>query len=806
MTSRHPNLLAGIRSSVTRIALAVGVLISLASLAHAGLNVTRLTPDFNPGSLPHIVNTALHLPVDVDVAPGNSDYFFVSQLGGLGSDGSDGDDITKADGRIVLLDRNTGSVDFNSPFLAIPDTNLFDPVGGVPEVGLFSTAFHPDFETNGKLYVSVAVNYPGPAPSLQPRDSRTPPFKLAVREYVADPNNITAGASFSKTIFEIDQPEFNHNGSWLGFNPIETAQGDNHLYITLGDGGGQHDPFNYGQDKEHLLGTVMRIDIDGDDFADPDINYAIPQDNPFVGVGVAGRDEIWAYGFRNPWRASFDRENGDMFIADVGQFTWEEINYLPGDVGPMDDRNFGWRAREGFVSTPTGPGIGDRPPTDNVNPIIAYLHGSGDFRGNSVAGGLVYRGPVEELYGMFIFADSVSGNIWGFDVDDIGTFDDDNPADSLVLLNDVLAPTDGGYVAIVGFAEDEQGNLLIIDHGFDGAGIGGHIYRVDFVLSGDYNNDGLVDAADYTVWRDNLGSAAGTLPNDTDGGTVGVAQYNTWKANYGQTLPGMLAQSSIPEPTTLWLLLGAGCCVAGMHRRRWSGGLVVVLLLVPTAPTLAISTGQLDDFQDGSVAAWGPNFSQVAENVADAGQEGAGDHALLASTIGAAGRTGSRLAIVNNDQWTGDWLSAGVRAIEFDALNPSDFDVRLWLGIAGPEPPLSSGAGGTYVSLASALLEVGSGWNRYRIAVTADDFEQATNHNTGSIDQALADVEQFRIFHNVAGRIDPSAPNNFIGDAIEGAFYIDNIQFVAIPEPGTLTVAMLTSALCSVLSVRCRRR
>lgn len=547
-------------------ALAVAVALwGSAAGAMAAYTVTRLSPNFNPGSMPHVVNTALHLPVDVDVAPGNSDYFFVSQLGGVGSDGSDGDDITKADGRIVLLDRNTGSVDFNTPFLAIGDTSLFEGVA-VPEVGLFSTAFHPDFATNGKFYVSVAVNYPGPAPSLLPRDPRTPPFKLAVREYTADPSDIAAGATFSKTIFEVDQPVFNHNGSWIGFNPMETAQGDNYLYVTLGDGGNQHDPYEYGQDKNHLLGSIVRLDIDGDDFAaDPDRNYAIPGDNPFVDAD--GLDEIWAYGFRNPWRASFDSATGDMYIGDVGQGTWEEIDRIAGDIGPSDDRNFGWRLREGFVATPTGPNVGGRAPADNVNPILAYRHGNGDFQGNSVAGGIVYRGPVEEFQGMYIFADSVSRNIWGIDLDDIDSFDPNNPSDTLVLLNDALAPQDGNYVSVVSFAEDEQGNLLIVDNGYDVGGLGGNIYRLDFVLAGDYNSDGTVDIADYTVWRNHLGAAAGTLPNDLDGGVIGPDQYDTWKANFGKSQPPLATAASVPEAGSLVQLLGVMSLMLLCYRR-----------------------------------------------------------------------------------------------------------------------------------------------------------------------------------------------------------------------------------------------
>lgn len=776
-------------TKLTQCSLVALLYLTLASQASAVYTVSRLTPDFNPGSLPHLNSTALHLPIDVDAAPGNTDYYFVSQLGGLGSDGSDGDDITKADGRIVLLDRNTGSVDFNNPFLAIPDTNLFDPVGGAPEVGLFSTAFHPDFNTNGKFYVSVAVNYPGPAPNLSPRDPRTPPFKVSVREYTADPNNITAGATFSQTIFEIDQPSFNHNGSWMGFNPVEVAQGKNYLYITQGDGGDQHDPHQYGQDTEHLLGTVMRIDIDGDDFAaDPNRNYAIPADNPFV--NGPGLDEIWAYGFRNPWRAGFDSLTGDLFIGDVGQFVWEEINYLPGDIQPTDDRNFGWRPREGFVATPTG-GVGGPAPADNVDPIVAYQHGDGSFEGNSVAGGIVYRGPVQEFYGKYIFADSISRNIWAMDVDDIGSFDPLNPSGTLQLVTTALAPEEGNYVSIVSFAEDEEGNLLIVDHGYDGAGLGGHIYRLE-LHAADFDRDGDITGLDFLEWQ------RGGSPNPLDN-----ADLTLWQDSYGADEPNMGRLTSVPEPTTLLLLAGTTACCLGIARRSRGKNLATVAMVavvaVPTATASAITSGQVDDFQDGTVQGWGPGFANVAFNTADAGPQGNGDNALLIwsdSDNNPSTRTGSRSVGINTTQWNGDWSGEGVTVIAFDARNVNNFDITLWLGIAGPDASVgSAGTGDTYVSLASATLPADSGWQNFSIPVTATDFQLATNHSAaGNIVAALSDVQQFRIFHNAG------SSNNFIGDQIAAQFYLDNIA--AVPEPSTAMLAMLPA----VFALRRRRR
>ena len=141
---------------------------------------------------------------------------------------------------------------------------------------------------------------------------------------------------------------------------------------------------------ENWLGKMLRIDVDGDDFpADANRNYAIPASNPFV--GVAGDDEIWAYGLRNPWRSSFDRQTGDLYIADVGQGDWEEINVQP--AGSAGGENYGWRLREGLVATPS---IGGDKPEGAIDPIHVYQHGSGPDQGLSVSGGYVYRGPIQE--------------------------------------------------------------------------------------------------------------------------------------------------------------------------------------------------------------------------------------------------------------------------------------------------------------------------------------------------------------------------------------------------------------------------
>lgn len=404
----------------------------------ATYHVSRLTGD-------------LHIPVDAEVVPGFEDKIFIAQLGGVASHGSDGNDITKAEGRIVVYDRNTGTVDYNNPFLVIGDTSLVDPYG-VPEVGLFSMAFHPEFQTNGKLYVNVAVNHGHPAPIV---DTRVSPFKTVVREYTVDVNNPALPVTSSRTILSLNQPAANHNGSWIGFNPLETAQGVHNLYITQGDGGDQHDPANYGQNPHNWFGTVMRVNIDGDDFpSDANKNYAIPADNPYAN-GVNGAPEVWAWGLRNPWRASFDPQSGDMYLGDVGQGWYEEIDLIPAGTS---GQNFGWRLREGPVATPTG-GVGG-PSRSAVNPLYSYLHfgrpgAQAEFSGNSVTGGVLYRGPIQELYGRYIFADNVFGQVW--------SFDPANPLGTVQNMNSLFTPDQGQIYGVTSFDLDENGNLLIVD-------------------------------------------------------------------------------------------------------------------------------------------------------------------------------------------------------------------------------------------------------------------------------------------------------------------------------------------------------
>ena len=226
-----------------------------------------------------------------------------------------------------------------------------------------------------------------------------------------------------------------------------------------------------------------------------------------------------------------------------------------------------------------------------------------------------------------------------------------------------------------------------------------------------------------------------------------------------------------------------------MHYRL-SRALAVGVVLASASTALAIDPTLVDDFQDATVMNWGPDFAMNTFVEPDAGPNGAGDFAMRVSSDGDPfdGRVGSRSVAYNQTQWTGDWTAAGLTAISFDASNPSNQPVELWIGIVGPLGVGAGGSGDVYVSLASAALPANTGWSNFTIPVTALDFELGTNHSFGTLDNALAGVTQVRILNNIEGRIDPDTPNNFIGDETEVDWLVDNIAAVSgtVPEPASL--------------------
>jgi glucose/arabinose dehydrogenase len=270
----------------------------------------------------------------------------------------------------------------------------------------------------------------------------------------ADPN--VADPTSAVVVITQDQPYANHNGGQIAFGP------DGLLYVALGDGGSAGDPLNSGQTLSTLLGKLLRLDVDGDDFpADPVRNYAIPPDNPFV--GTAGDDEIWAYGLRNPWRASFDRETGDLYVGDVGLDAWEEVNVEPA-ASPVRS-NFGWDVKEGpdcFDDPDGGPDPGEPACEDPslIDPVYAYSHDEPAVC-HSITGGAVYRGASSSpLVGRYFFSDFCGGWLRSLLWDGAG-------GTLGPVLEHPLLPDAGTLTATAAIVEDGAGELVIVDYDGD---------------------------------------------------------------------------------------------------------------------------------------------------------------------------------------------------------------------------------------------------------------------------------------------------------------------------------------------------
>jgi glucose/arabinose dehydrogenase len=249
------------------------------------------------------------------------------------------------------------------------------------ERGLLGLAFDPNFTSNGRFYVDYI-------------DKTT--LNTVVASYTVNGSGAVDMGS-AKTILTVAQPagRSNHKAGWIGFNAADPG----HLYIATGDGGSSNDPDNNAQNLNSNLGKLLRVT--------PGANggYTVPADNPFV--GVAGNDEIWAYGLRNPYRNSFDRQTGDLWIGDVGQGAREEVNFASAAAGLGRGANYGWRVREGTIATP---GISDPTPPNLTEPLFDY----GRDVGGTVIGGYVYRGADASLNGKYVFGDYVTGDIWSY--------------------------------------------------------------------------------------------------------------------------------------------------------------------------------------------------------------------------------------------------------------------------------------------------------------------------------------------------------------------------------------------------------
>ena len=336
-------------------------------------------------------------------------------------------------GRIHII---TNGETLKTPFLDISD-RVHGSLTPGSEEGLLGLAFHPDYKTNGYFY----LNY------VNKNDS-----SIVSRFSVTDNPNI-ADEGTEKMILGIPQPFGNHNGGHLAFGPK-----DGMLYIGFGDGGKWGDPYNNSQDLKTLLGAILRINVDK---GDP---YTIPPDNPFFN-DIGKRSEIFCYGLRNPWRFSFDRETSDLFIGDVGQNLWEEINWLTWDESL--GANFGWRTMEGnhcydpeeFCDT-----------TGLIMPVFEYPNNASYMKiligmdereatGCSVTGGYVYRGNNNpDLWGTYIFGDYCTGRIWSFKLKN------GKPTKFKNLRPELKKHSRDVPLFISSFGEDSSGELYVVDY------------------------------------------------------------------------------------------------------------------------------------------------------------------------------------------------------------------------------------------------------------------------------------------------------------------------------------------------------
>lgn len=290
------------------------------------------------------------------------------------------------------------------------------------EQGLLGLAFHPDYAETGVFFVNY-TNLDG---------------DTQISRFVVDRDNPDVADQDSEMqLLSFEQPYPNHNGGHIAFGP------DGYLYVTVGDGGSANDPLVNGQNPGTFLGTILRLDVDYSDSS-----YSIPFDNPFV-ADDDRLNEIWAWGLRNPWRISFDRVTGDLFIGDVGQNLWEEVHFQPADS--TGGENYGWNIMEASHCFPSDP-------CDSSGlelPIFEYSH----QEGCSITGGYMYRGmQYPEFYGNYFVADYCQGTIWRLFPEDSGEW-------SSALVHD------SGYV-ISSFGEDAAGELYILDHD------GGSIYQI----------------------------------------------------------------------------------------------------------------------------------------------------------------------------------------------------------------------------------------------------------------------------------------------------------------------------------------
>jgi glucose/arabinose dehydrogenase len=394
-----------------------------------------------------------------EIAGGFNQPLLVTNAG----DGSNRVFVVEKAGRIwIVKDGIVQAV----PFLDIQ--SLVNSTGG--EQGLLALAFHPNYHTNGQFYV-VYTDYTSPVGSI-----------VLARFTKSSTNPDLADPASRTTILTISEPYENHNGGTLAFGP------DGYLYWSIGDGGSGGDPQNNAQNLTSFLGKILRLDVNSG------VTYTIPLSNPFYNAVPSIKKEIWSYGLRNPWRFSFDRATGDLYIGDVGQNEWEEIDWQP--VSSSGGENYGWRILEGThcYSPPTG----CIEPNGYVPPVTEYPHTvtSHDDNGCSVTGGYVYRGSAfPALEGLYFYGDFCLGKIYSLYYDAKAGW-----------TNSLLVDTP---FTISSFGEDEQGELYVVDYS------SGKIYQIQYpsiaVPNDEVSSPKVIAALPF---RDNIDVSAATQAGD----------------------------------------------------------------------------------------------------------------------------------------------------------------------------------------------------------------------------------------------------------------------------------------------------
>jgi glucose/arabinose dehydrogenase len=416
--------------------------LSLAVLAVAvagGLLTSPVSAGSAVSITTEVVTDGSDVPTFLTQAPGDASRLF----------------FTERDGRIrIVLDGEL------LPGLFVDLSSIVN--SGGPEGSLGGLAFHPDYQDNGLFYVAYTN-----------LDSDSVLAELTV---TGNPN--VADIASLRILLTFPELGPTHNIGWIGFGP------DGYLYVAKGDGG-NNTAGVFAQDIESLFGKILRLDPCHDDFpADPDRNYGIPPTNPFV--GVAGRDEIWSLGLRNPWRCSFDRGTGDLWISDVGQSSWEEISFQPAASTGGD--NYGWNCMEGSSCHLTG--CTCNAPT-LTNPVYEYDH----LTGCAVIGGYVYRGSaLPELQGLYLFADICAGKVWAYDISD----------DTVVQVLGNASP--------YSFGEDLDGELYLLS-----------TINIRKIVFFDCNDNGVPDTqdiADLTSPDCNLDSVPDECQADCNGNSI----------------------------------------------------------------------------------------------------------------------------------------------------------------------------------------------------------------------------------------------------------------------------------------------